>query len=104
LINGAGEVVGVNSQIASDQSSEGGQAGNTGVGFAISSTTVSAAVKKIEAGQGVAYGSSVRSGLEAQQQQAGEGEPGGPSEARAGNGGAPEEAEEGPAQGGSFLP
>ncbi len=97
LINGAGEVVGVNSQIASDQSSGGGQAGNTGVGFAISSATVSAAVKKIEAGQGVAYGSSVRSGLEAQQQ--GEAEAVGPSEARG-----PEEAEAGPAERGSFLP
>jgi putative serine protease PepD len=104
LINGAGIVVGVNSQIASDQSSAGGQPGNTGVGFAISTTTVSAAVKKIESGQGVAYGSSVRSGLQAQQQQRGEVEAGGPSEARGAGGGASEEAEAGPAERGSFLP
>ena len=96
LIDGAGAVVGVNSQIASDQSSEGGQAGNTGVGFAISSATVTAAVKKIEAGQGVAYGSSVRSGLEAgEQQPTREPEEGAPEGA-----GAPgaESVEEGPSE------
>ena len=72
LINGAGEVVGVNSQIASDQSSSGGEPGSTGVGFAISSATVEAAVQKIQAGEGVSYNSAVRSGLEAQQQAGGE--------------------------------
>ena len=54
LLNGRGEVIGVNSQIASDAASvNGSQAGSTGVGFAISSNTIAAAVKKIEAGQGV---------------------------------------------------
>jgi putative serine protease PepD len=102
LLNGAGEVVGVNSQIASDQSSTGGQAGNTGVGFAISSATVSAAVKKIESGQGVAYGSSVRSGLEAgEQQPTREVEEGAPE--GAGRAGA-ESAEEGPSEPGMLLP
>ena len=71
LIDSAGEVVGVNSQIASDQSSSGGQPGSTGVGFAISSGTVASAVKKIESGQGVSYSSAVSSGLEAQQRAAG---------------------------------
>jgi putative serine protease PepD len=71
LINGEGVVVGVNSQIASDQSSSGGQPGSTGVGFAISTPTIRAAIQKIEAGQGVAYGSAVRSGLQEQQQASG---------------------------------
>jgi putative serine protease PepD len=109
LINGAGEVVGVNSQIASDQSSSGGQAGSTGVGFAISTATVTAAVQKIQAGQGVAYSSAVRSGLEAQRQAGGEGSPyrqapessegsaGETSEAVPGEG---EVSEAGPAEGG----
>jgi putative serine protease PepD len=78
LLNGAGEVVGVNSQIASDASSAGGQPGSTGVGFAISSTTVAAAVNKIEAGSGVSYSSAVRAALEAQRQAAGGYEGGNP--------------------------
>lgn len=54
LLDEQGEVIGVNSQIASDAvQSEGSQPGSTGVGFAISSNTVAAAVKKIEAGNGV---------------------------------------------------
>jgi putative serine protease PepD len=53
LLNAQGEVIGVNSQIASDAaSSEGSQPGSTGVGFAVSSNTVSEAIKKIEAGEG----------------------------------------------------
>ncbi len=40
LINAAGEVIGVNSQIASTGSSSGSQGGSVGVGFAISSNTV----------------------------------------------------------------
>ena len=72
LINNAGEVVGVNSQIASDESSQGGQPGSTGVGFAIATPTIAAAIQKIEAGRGVAYGSAVRSGLSEQQQAGGE--------------------------------
>jgi putative serine protease PepD len=54
LLNEQGDVIGVNSQIASDAASVGGsQPGSTGVGFAISSNTVAQAVKKIEAGEGV---------------------------------------------------
>jgi putative serine protease PepD len=59
LLNDEGEVIGVNSQIASDSASvDGSQPGSTGVGFAISSNTVAQAVKKIEAGKGVASSSS----------------------------------------------
>jgi putative serine protease PepD len=65
LLNGRGEVIGVNSQIASDAASvNGSQAGSTGVGFAISSNTIAAAVKRIEAGQGVPYSSTTESNTE----------------------------------------
>ena len=58
LLNEQGEVIGVNSQIASEAArSEGSQPGSTGVGFAIASNTVAQAVKKIEAGEGVASAS-----------------------------------------------
>jgi putative serine protease PepD len=51
LLNSHGEVIGVNSQIASDQASTpGSQPGSTGVGFAISSDTAAQVVKQIEAG------------------------------------------------------
>jgi putative serine protease PepD len=40
LIDAAGAVIGVNSQIASTSTSSGGEAGSSGVGFAISSDTV----------------------------------------------------------------
>jgi putative serine protease PepD len=54
LLDEQGEVIGVNSQIASDAArTEGSQPGSTGVGFAISSNTVAAAIKKIESGEGV---------------------------------------------------
>ncbi len=54
LIDSEGEVIGVNSQIASDQaSSQGSQPGSTGVGFAIPSATVAEAVQKIRSGSGV---------------------------------------------------
>jgi putative serine protease PepD len=54
LLNEQGEVIGVNSQIASDAArTEGSQPGSTGVGFAIASNLVASAVKKIEAGEGV---------------------------------------------------
>jgi putative serine protease PepD len=57
LLNEAGDVIGVNSQIASDATqATGSQPGSTGVGFAISANTVAEAVKKIEAGNGVGYG------------------------------------------------
>lgn len=62
LLNEQGEVIGVNSQIASDAArSEGSQPGSTGVGFAIASNTVAQAVKKIEAGEGVSSASASQS-------------------------------------------
>ncbi len=55
LIDVHGEVVGIDSQIASAQtSSTGGQPGSTGVGFAISSDTAAQVIKAIEAGEGAA--------------------------------------------------
>jgi putative serine protease PepD len=72
LLNEEGNVIGVNSQIASDASTiDGSQPGSTGVGFAICSDTVAGAVKKIESGQGVTYASATRS---AEQSQVGYGE------------------------------
>jgi putative serine protease PepD len=51
LLNAEGDVIGVNSQIASDAArTESSQPGSTGVGFAISSNTVAEVVKTIEAG------------------------------------------------------
>jgi putative serine protease PepD len=65
LLNEQGEVIGVNSQIASDAArTEGSQPGSTGVGFAIASNTVAAAVKKIEAGQGVSSASATQSAVQ----------------------------------------
>jgi putative serine protease PepD len=65
LLNEQGEVVGVNSQIASDQAEvPGSQPGSTGVGFAISTGTVMEAVKKIEAGKGTSYASATSSAAE----------------------------------------
>ena len=65
LLNEQGEVIGVNSQIASDAArSEGSQPGSTGVGFAIASNTVAEAIKKIEAGEGVASPSAGRSAVQ----------------------------------------
>jgi putative serine protease PepD len=61
LVDEQGHVIGVNSQIASDAAqTEGSQPGSTGVGFAISSNTVAAVVKKIEAGEGVTYASATQ--------------------------------------------
>jgi putative serine protease PepD len=58
LLNEQGEVIGVNSQIASEAASvDGSQPGSTGVGFAIASNTVVSAVRTIEAGKGVTYAS-----------------------------------------------
>jgi putative serine protease PepD len=57
LIDVHGEVVGINSQIASAQTSAtGSQPGSTGVGFAISSDTAAQVVKAIEAGDTGASG------------------------------------------------
>ena len=67
LLDEEGNVIGVNSQIASDASTtDGSQPGSTGVGFAISSNTVVQAVKKIEAGEGVTYASATQSTQEAE--------------------------------------
>jgi len=48
LLNAEGNVIGVNSQIATATSTS---SGNTGVGFAISSNTVEEAIKRIQAGK-----------------------------------------------------
>src|SRR5271154_431315 len=70
LLNEEGDVLGVNSQIASDAASVGGsQPGSTGVGFAVSSNTVAQAIKAIEAGKGVSYASATHQG-EAESQSA----------------------------------
>jgi putative serine protease PepD len=61
LLNDEGQVIGVNSQIASQAASvNGSQPGSTGVGFAVSSDTVAQAVKAIESGNGVSSQSAVR--------------------------------------------
>ncbi len=63
LLNEQGEVIGVDSQIASDAASvDGSQPGSTGVGFAIASDTVVSAVRAIEAGRGVTYASTTGQG------------------------------------------
>jgi putative serine protease PepD len=67
LLNEDGQVIGVNSQIASEAASvAGSQPGSTGVGFAISSDTVAQAVKTIESGKGVTYASAVNPQLESE--------------------------------------
>jgi putative serine protease PepD len=67
LLDEQGEVIGVNSQIASDAASvAGSQPGSTGVGFAISSNTVAQAVKTILAGKGVSSESATRSATRAE--------------------------------------
>jgi putative serine protease PepD len=65
LLDEEGDVIGVNSQIASDAASvDGSQPGSTGVGFAIASNTVAQAVKKIEAGEGVTYASATQTAVQ----------------------------------------
>jgi putative serine protease PepD len=62
LLDEQGEVIGVNSQIASDAASvAGSQPGSTGVGFAISSNTVAEVVKTILAGKGISSEAASRS-------------------------------------------
>lgn len=62
LLNEQGEVIGINSQIASDAASvDGSQPGSTGVGFAISSNTVAQGIKTIESGKGVSSASATQS-------------------------------------------
>lgn len=58
LLNAAGQVIGINSQIATSQSL-GGQGGNTGIGFAVPSNTVRGFVSHYA--PGLAGGSSVAS-------------------------------------------
>lgn len=90
LINAEGDVIGVNSQIASEQtSSDGSQPGSTGVGFAISSDTVAAAIQKIESGKGVSYESGVAANEGARYAEESRGE----AEGEAGRGEAEREAE-----------
>jgi putative serine protease PepD len=57
LLNSAGEVIGVNAQIATGANGDGGfgeseEAGNTGIGFAISSNTVIADLRHLDHGAG----------------------------------------------------
>jgi putative serine protease PepD len=67
LLDEEGDVIGVNSQIASDASTaDGSQPGSTGVGFAIASNTVAQAVKTIESGQGVTYASVTQSTVQSE--------------------------------------
>lgn len=74
LLNAEGQVIGVNSQIASDEASvAGSQPGSTGVGFAISTTTVAKAVKAIEEGKGVSYASATRSRLAGEEEESSSG-------------------------------
>jgi putative serine protease PepD len=66
LLNEQGDVVGVNSQIASDAASiAGSQPGSTGVGFAVAANTVAQAVKTIESGKGVPSATATQSQPEA---------------------------------------
>jgi putative serine protease PepD len=59
LIDAAGEVIGIDSQIASSQAeTTGSQPGSTGVGFAISSSTAAQVIKTIESGGVATDGSS----------------------------------------------
>jgi putative serine protease PepD len=67
LLNAQGDVIGVNSQIASDAAgAEGSQPGSTGVGFAISSNTVSEVIKKIESSGGSSGSEQTESGMGSQ--------------------------------------
>jgi putative serine protease PepD len=50
LLDSAGHVIGVNSQIESTGSSGSGQAGNVGIGFAVPSNTVRSVVQQLENG------------------------------------------------------
>jgi putative serine protease PepD len=50
LLNAAGEVIGVNSQIESNSSGASGEAGNVGIGFAIPSNTVRSVVSQLQRG------------------------------------------------------
>ena len=66
LLDGEGNVVGVNSQIVGSGSSS-GQSGNVGIGFAIASNTVAEVIKAIESGEGTTGGESQGAQNEPQQ-------------------------------------
>ena len=67
LLNDEGQVIGVNSQIASDAAGVGGsQPGSTGVGFAIASDAVAQAVKAVEVGNGVSASSASRRAVQSE--------------------------------------
>jgi putative serine protease PepD len=68
LLDARGRVIGINSQIASDQASSGGQPGSTGVGFAISSNTVKQVVTQLLA-HGSTQATPNAAGTQQQQQQ-----------------------------------
>ena len=63
LLNGSGEVIGMNSAIysTSSSSSSSSSSGSVGLGFAIPSNTIVSDIKKIEAGQGDSSSSSSNS-------------------------------------------
>lgn len=87
LLNEEGEVIGVNSQIASEAATtSGSQPGSTGVGFAISSNMLVRAVRTIEAGKGVSYASATRQSATEGQGSYGTPSPYGEAKARSGSG------------------
>jgi putative serine protease PepD len=55
LLNTAGQVIGVNSQIESSSSGNGSSGGNTGIGFAIPSNTVKSVVSQLQNGGTVSH-------------------------------------------------
>jgi putative serine protease PepD len=76
LLNDQGEVIGINSQIASDAARvEGSQPGSTGVGFAISSDKVAEVIKTIKAGGGTSSQNRTESSPAPQSQYGGESSP-----------------------------
>jgi putative serine protease PepD len=76
LLDDQGDVIGVNSQIASDAASgEGSQPGSTGVGFAISSSTTSEVIKTIESGGGTSAPEQAERSSGVQRQPGGESSP-----------------------------
>jgi putative serine protease PepD len=98
LLNEQGQVIGVNSQIASEAASvAGSQPGSTGVGFAISTDTVAEAMKTIESGNGVSFASATSAAESGSQAEAGSASPyrrsGTPYGSGEGEAGAPEAGE-----------
>ena len=100
LLNEEGQVIGINSQIASDQSSSSGsQPGNTGIGFAVASNTVAQAVRTIEEGKGASYSSHAGSAEGYGQQQSPYGQEQSPYGRGQYGGGTPQLEGEGPEEG-----